>query len=401
MEERLTLKIHEIAISLKGYLELDRANIGLLSGKIGITLFFVHYARFTKKVEDEDFAYSIIQSLVDNRHYSGSFGMSYSTGIAGLGWFLEHINEIGFADVDTGEVLDDFDYLLGKEIARQLHSYNYDPLHGALGICHYLLNRKPNAFLDNTLQSAVDQLFQIATKKDGRISWLSFDYKKNTSIIGEYNLGLAHGNPGILSILSNLYWKKPILREQLKHMIEMNVSFILWCFEQRSDTGQYTSSFSSSFKEKEAFYNSRLGWCYGDLGVALALRSANTILNDVKISSVIRTILEFSTNRKSIAETMLFDAALCHGTSGVAHIYNSFYRELKLACLKEAADYWYLQSLAQANFADGAAGYKAYRQGVESVVDYGLLGGSAGIGLAYITYLNNDASWERSLFISH
>ncbi|PWS26108.1 hypothetical protein DHW03_15020 [Pedobacter yonginense] len=398
MNEKMYQKIHKIADELKS-LPTTTSGGGLLSGKIGIALFFVHYAKYTNLQKDEDFAFEFIQSLLAH-NYCGKHQLTYSGGISGLGWFLEHLNAIGFADVDTEETLGDFDSYMGAKMCEEIASYNFDFLHGGLGVFFYFTYRKQSITIQQSLISALTFLEEIAIKNKNKISWLALNYRTKLPMPGEHNLGLAHGVPGILSVLCCAFNKVPSLRGKLKSLISRATNFILWCFESSPSDDVYTSYFPYAYKETEPFTNSRLGWCYGDLGVVLSLRSANLILNEPQIDLVIQKILQRSAKRKSLDETKIFDAGLCHGSAGVAHIYNSFYQQLRLPYLKEAADYWYLISLENANFINGPAGYKSYQADKGFINSYGFLEGIAGVGLAYISYLNNDFSWDKSLLIS-
>jgi lantibiotic modifying enzyme len=398
MFDKITEKIHEIAGVLKKHLNTQPASCTLLSGKIGISLFFIHYARFTGVADDQDYAFEILPDLIDG-NYDIQDRFSYSAGIAGLGWLLEHINSIEFAEVDSKDSLSDFDEYLCEKMCSEIASYHYDFLHGGLGTFYYLINRKQEPIIIESLLSAIDELRKTSIEDDQKMSWFSYDYKTRLPKIGEHNLGLAHGNPAILSVLCSAHHKVPALREHVEPIIRKTTNFIIWCFKRNLNSNE-ASYFPYTYGDDHAFVKSRLGWCYGDLGIALSLRSANSVLNDPSIDEIINKILYKSTLRRSASEAQLNDAGLCHGTAGVAHIYNSFYKDIKSPYLKEAADYWFAQSQENAKFQDGPAGFKSFRYETGYIDTYGFLEGIAGIGLAYISYLTNDFSWDKSLLIS-
>ena len=70
---------------------------------------------------------------------------------------------------------------------------------------------------------------------------------------------------------------------------------------------------------------------------------------------------------------------------------------------KQAALYWFDQTLKMAKFEDGLAGYKTWRSieygGWQN--DYGLLTGIAGIGLALISAVSDiEPAWDECLLLS-
>lgn len=100
---------------------------------------------------------------------------------------------------------------------------------------------------------------------------------------------------------------------------------------------------------------------------------------------------------------MVYDAGLCHGAAGVAHIFNRFYQDTHNEVFKEAALYWFNQTLEMDTFQDGLAGYKASisTSGTEYENCTGLLEGIAGIGLALIGAVADfEPNWDECLLIS-
>jgi len=399
MKGAIHLKIVEIAGELKKQLLEKEMSAGLLSGQMGIALFFSHYALYTNAEYDIEFAHELIENTL-TRFSDSSYGYTFSNGISGMGWFLEHLKTIDFIDVDAEALFEDIDNILQDKMHKELIGHNYDFLHGGLGIFYYLLNRNHDSNLEKMFVKTIQALDDISKSKGDKLAWLDYDAKKKQSIPDTYNLGLAHGVPGIISILSKAYFVVPCIKDSIYLMIRNAVNFIIWRFEN-SNRFNRESYFPYAYNELHPEdTNSRLAWCYGDLGVALALRSANLVLKDRKVEMIINQILMLSVKRQNIGSTRLYDAGICHGTAGVAHIYNSFYNESKLDYLKDASDFWFNVSLTQANFTDGLAGFKAFRNDIGYVNSASFLEGIAGIGLTYITFLNNDFRWDKSLLIT-
>jgi lantibiotic modifying enzyme len=100
---------------------------------------------------------------------------------------------------------------------------------------------------------------------------------------------------------------------------------------------------------------------------------------------------------------MVRDAGICHGTAGIAHIFNRLYRTTKQYRFQEAANYWCLETLKMSKFEDGFAGYKTWH-----TEEYGgwqpcnnLLEGIAGIGLSLLSFvMPEDPAWDECLLLS-
>jgi lantibiotic biosynthesis protein len=152
------------------------------------------------------------------------------------------------------------------------------------------------------------------------------------------------------------------------------------------------------------YESSRLGWCYGDPGIASSIWQAGKALKNEEWKNEAIEIMLHASLRKELKINGVMDAGICHGTAGIAHIFNRFYWETKMPVFKEAANYWIEETLKMAYHKDGLAGYKAW-QGKERgwQNEYGLLEGVAGIGLVLLGFLTddiNDLSWDRCLLLS-
>ena len=81
-------------------------------------------------------------------------------------------------------------------------------------------------------------------------------------------------------------------------------------------------------------------------------------------------------------------------------IYHRMYLETDCDEFRNTAQYWINQTLNFASFEDGLAGYKS-RVIDGWVCDYSLLMGISGIGLVFLSYLENDLqAWDEMLLLS-
>ena len=100
------------------------------------------------------------------------------------------------------------------------------------------------------------------------------------------------------------------------------------------------------------------------------------------------------------------DAGLCHGSAGLAHLFNRFYQETGEPRLAEASRRWFERALDFRQPGEGLAGYRAFWVEDDGVTESwrpeaGLLEGVAGIGLAFLGGLSDfEPAWDRVLMLS-
>ncbi|HEU4727821.1 MAG TPA: lanthionine synthetase LanC family protein, partial [Kofleriaceae bacterium] len=146
-------------------------------------------------------------------------------------------------------------------------------------------------------------------------------------------------------------------------------------------------------------WTSRVAWCYGDLGVSVALLSAATATGrDDWREDAIELARESA--RRPPESSQVIDAGLCHGAAGVAHLFNRLAQATGDAELARAADAWFVRTLAmrrddaiagfpRAQPKDGAAGW-------EAVPD--LLTGASGVALALHAAISAiEPAWDQLL----
>jgi hypothetical protein len=82
-------------------------NLGLLNGKMGIAIFFFHYARYTGNKIYEDYAGELIDEIYEEINLSTPAG--FANGLTGIGWGIEYLVQNGFVEADTDEALEEID----------------------------------------------------------------------------------------------------------------------------------------------------------------------------------------------------------------------------------------------------------------------------------------------------
>jgi len=146
-----------------------------------------------------------------------------------------------------------------------------------------------------------------------------------------------------------------------------------------------------------------LGWCYGDLGIAMALWQAGIALrNEIWKNKALEVLLFAAEKRRDLRKNFVNDAGLCHGSAGIGHVFYRVWWNTKIPEFKNAANYWFEQTIKMSIFADGLAGYKMwYGEEKGWANSYGLLEGIAGIGLALLMYYYEvEPTWDECLLLS-
>src|SRR5262249_54356206 len=153
----------------------------------------------------------------------------------------------------------------------------------------------------------------------------------------------------------------------------------------QSPTGRYTSWHlgpAESPSVRAGAPSGRLAWCYGDLGVAVALMSAAQATDNAAWRSEAVTLAADCADR-SHAPARSNDTGLCHGAFGLAHLFNRLRHATGDERHARAARYWIEHGLAIRSDKP-LAGFPSLetRDGVDDwVADASLLTGIVGAAL--------------------
>ena len=104
--------------------------------------------------------------------------------------------------------------------------------------------------------------------------------------------------------------------------------------------------------------------------------------------------------RRDPATSGITDACICHGSAGLAHIFNRLYQATRDELYADTARYWLERTLQFREPGKGAAGYLTWGMGKNESTELqpklGLIQGIAGVGLAMVAALSDvEPSWDR------
>ncbi len=369
---------------------------GLLTGLGGQALFLLHYARLHGDQAYYNLGHSLLQNALDAGQ-TGGIAHTHCGGLAGLGWAVMHLHGHGLLDADVNELLGPLDGFLEEALFSDLAQGEYDFLHGPLGTALYFFRRMaytPGAA--RVLRAFVPALGGLAVRSGNALRWES---RLDESGRRGYNISLSHGMASLVTLLSKLY-AAGIATDAIRPLLHGAVAYILG---QELPPDQYPSCFPTYSLETEGqWVASRLAWCYGDLGIASALWLAGRAAGERCWREKAAAVFSRAARRTDLREAGVVDASLCHGTAGIAHVFNRAYHQTGMAALRSARDYWLQQTGSLATYADGLAGYKSYHgKRAGYVNDASLLEGTAGIGLAFMAAADPlYLTWDECLLLS-
>ncbi|HVT60595.1 MAG TPA: lanthionine synthetase C family protein [Thermoanaerobaculia bacterium] len=365
-----------------------------------LALFFAYLASARPGRGYDDRALELLAAAIESTGESLASPGLYG-GFTGVAWTLEHLWGRLF-------VADDEDP--GEEVASALASHlghtpwegEYDLIGGLVGLGVYALERAPRPVAERCLEEALARLAESAERRADGIAWLTPPERMTKEDaerfpLGNYNVGVAHGVPGVVGLLGEICAAgraTPEVRSLL-------AGAVAWLLAQKLAPGA-PSIFPYSVAAGVEPSPTRLAWCYGDLGISTSLLTAARGAGEPAWESEALAIARATTARPSDAAGVI-DCGLCHGAAGNAHLYNRLYQATGDPVFRQAAASWFARMLAWRRPGEDFAGFPSYSPIGPSLelgwrADAGFLTGAAGIGLALLAALTPvEPAWDRLL----
>jgi len=370
--------------------------IGLLEGKSGMVLLTAYLSKLFPGQGYEATTLYYLNDLKESLSRD-ELGYDLSNGVAGIGFVFQHLKneEVldSWIDLDLSE-LDEF-IELGAD--QDFKTGNWDPLLGLTGLGIYFLERNKETGEKKYLEKIVDYLASMRVANGGHELWITPGYRKYSK--DNYNFGMAHGMPGVLSFLAQVH-ARGIKQQEIEGMVQSCLSFLLEHEYPDDPVYSFPPAISVAQTGKSGKPNSRLAWCYGDLCMTNTLIHCGKALHrDDWYDKGIRVALK--TTERGFEDSGCIDAPFCHGTIGLVHQYHRLHQLTQNKDFLNAQNKWI--DITQKHFyspGEGAAGYysRSYNEEIEAFENqpqYGLLEGSAGIGLVYLSILYGiNPDWD-------
>lgn len=398
----LLASIHEIADVLQTRLKAEGEALSpqLSEGAGAIAVFFAYLQMAGLRDGDAALAFQFLNAATEALP-TQTMGPSLYGGFTGIAWAAQHIT--GLLSDSPEDLGEEIDLALETYLSRTPWQTDYDLIVGLVGIGVYCLERGNSPAARRCLELIVERFDELAEKDGDGVRWFTKpdllpphqlkDYPN-----GYYNLGLAHGIPGVIALLGRIH-EAGIAREKSFQLLD---GAVRWLLRQRLSSNAY-SCFPCFVLRERTMEDSRLAWCYGDAGLAAAfLVAARAAGNQAWAEEAIAIARKGAT--RDPEKCYVKDVCFCHGTAGLAHIFNRFYQATRDPVFAQACRYWLDQTLQARKPGTGAAGYLVLAPDDENTVSwkerFGLIEGIAGVGLTMLAAVSDiEPSWDRIFMV--
>lgn len=133
-------------------------DLGLFNGKVGLTLFFFHYAKYIKNPLYEEFAGELLNEVLTNIH--DTLSIRFSSGLTGIAWGIAYLVQQQFIEGDTTEIFQDIDHKIAEYNPLKMQDRSLDT--GAGGIAAYVQLRS-SLVSDNYMPFDKEYINALAT----------------------------------------------------------------------------------------------------------------------------------------------------------------------------------------------------------------------------------------------
>jgi hypothetical protein len=393
-------------------------NLGLLNGKMGVSIFFYHLSRKTGNTIYEDYAGELIDEIYEG--ISSNTPLDFANGLAGIGWGIEYLVQNHFLEANTDEVLEETDKRLMQLI------YHTPPdlglCEGVLGVGAYLLKRIQNpAANDEKIQTLINKqlMIHLIIELDRRTQDVSGLIQEPSPEHHDTNTSQEGGKPDIKQrkpAIFDLTWDYPLLLiflTEVFHLHLYNVKvidilkrLILPLLKAENHPQFHSNRLLLALALTKLKYETNMLLCnargndnnFQQQGSSIRPLKDKLFTYEIinildgrqdewesslgtdsyaVVESVISSLL-CGINHATIAKELSPDCAfLKNGTMGISWIYQELFRFSENLLFKTEADYWINESFKREESDQGYAGFHIARENEGQA--FGILNGLSGI----------------------
>lgn len=393
MEKKIRKIIYILARRVSLNLSKVESN-GLFFGLSG-QLLFLYKVNGIKPSCVSEMDFQVALNKIQNQLESHSLDLN--GGLSGQAWMLEYLQQNEIYNYDP-DLLSDVDLLFNNVLNADLYEGELEIVLGLAGYMPYISRRAKfteQTTLLNTILSCMEKNATIVN--EDYLTWKQpfksvYRVSKEKNYQPEYNLGFAHGVPGIIASLLTVY-RHPKLADRARKLIEGGCN---WLLGQRNPDKLGECCYGC---HAGGPYYSRLGWCYGDLTIALTLARVGNALG-ISSYTVAAKEIAINASKRDSKSGVINDAGLCHGYFGIAMIYQILEKIIPDPVFSDAKQHWLNVGLTEFSKEGIRAFYRYNGISKDYEEDFSLLMGYAGIGLALISLLDNNVDWADCLLIA-
>ncbi|ROI06418.1 MULTISPECIES: lanthionine synthetase LanC family protein [unclassified Chryseobacterium] len=312
----------------------------LFKGKLGV----IHYLLSFYEHSQDDIYLDKISELLENilsdiQNNTKKNLLNDSTllsGAAGLGFILKDLLHQQLIDEeDFTEQTNIIDELIFENTLKFISEEYFDYLGGPIGNLQYFLSWDGNTERSHTIIEHLEN----SIWKTGK---LFYTQSENFFTQG-YNFGLKHGHLGIVKTYIDYIQKYGENQQTLFTVERLLQNMIDHLNHDYKVQGIHIYKYYSLYEENENLIkrqNNRLCWCNSDLTFAYFLLKGGILLNNKNFIQLAKKIGTETTKRKSFETTGIESHHFCHGTSGIAFLYDALYKIDNNPEYEKAHNYW-------------------------------------------------------------
>ncbi|MBZ2062252.1 lanthionine synthetase C family protein [Streptococcus sanguinis] len=285
----------------------------------GLPSLMLMYSSLYKVTEQENYlilSNLYVEKLVEIISEEGIESPSLYAGTSGISLA---VREASMSGKYYTKLLNSLHYLLKEQVREKLaislsnidkgiiEPYDYDMVNGFSGITNYLILER-EYFFEELSQVGIYLLKYIETILNKVACSADMEF--------ELDLGIAHGIVGPILTLAKLKSEK-IIQENVTDKLNKVVSMVLSF--RRTDKLWPGKIYSNNILNID-FGNlpTRMAWCYGTPGTALALFKTCQLVNLNYTNDIIESLIA----QIRSSEKNTFSLSICHGLAGVAFVYD-------------------------------------------------------------------------------
>jgi lantibiotic modifying enzyme len=337
--------------------------------------------------------------------FSGTAGIALAIKIASIeGKYYtklqESLNDYLYDQIDG--ILDNLNHKKSPEM------FDYDVMEGLAGISNYLLSIDNDIKNEIYLKKILDYFVYLSGHTEYKNSevpkWhilnenLFTEDEKDNYENGILNLGLSHGIPGPLLILSKAY-KRGIVVNGQYGAIKRIVNDLLKLKNQDDNNWGGMISIESYMSKNSAINEpTRSAWCYGTPGTAFSLLFAAEALNDNDLYDLSKQAMIDLIGK----DQKIYSPTFCHGYAGISYIYKRFYEKTNEIKFFEESQRLKDKILEFFDDTNPFGFYDVERMDdtVLQLNSIGILQGVVGTLLCLLSFEDNStASWETAFLL--
>jgi len=377
------------AMKIASGMEDNRYDI--LGGMASAIYFRLYLNQVTgKKYDPEEDIMLLVSRMNEHGTISGSI-----SGLSGVYYLTKCLKKMKPDYHAADELYLQLEGMIRNLLPEYLHTKNFDFIHGATGIIWCLSNE--GCLHQDSVRAFIDELYPIYGMNPSRIGFTRFNDEKGIYCFSEgyLNSSLSHGVSGLMLVLIHLY-KLGYERIRIRILCERLMGLYTYFKIENA-----RSSFCNLYPASSSF--TRMAWCTGDMGIALAHWKAGELFGWYDVQEKGFRLMSECSKRRNLKLDQVYDAGFCHGSAGLCQMFFRFYDATGEPEFLKSVYFWLKQTRQMRIHGSGLAGYQAWQGDLGWQPEYGMLEGIAGIGLVLLSAeydFEIPADWDKLFLLS-